>query len=826
MNRTKKYLLRGIGVIVGILIVFWVAMYAFFIIKKEDIRQQLSAEIGNAVRGEFEVKDLGMNFFNLFPNVSLSLKGVEMKDSSWSVHKQSLLKAKEVFLRINPFALISGNVRISKLLIEDAVINMFADSAGYTNEYLFSPKGNPSKTSKSGFHLEEIVLKNVRIIRSDQIKNKLYDLSFRKLKCEFKTGSKEVDIDIKLDGMIHSLAFNLEKGSYAREKTIKGNFELHFLKEKKQLSFENVRLAINRHAYNFNGLFDFSSLKDFRLAIRTNKIQYRDALTMLPEKIRSKLSLYSIAQPIDLAADLSGKMVFRSHPKVVINSKIPTSLVNSPVGDFKDLSLTANFTNAVIDSLPFTDENSMLTFTDLTGNFEGIPISSKKVTINNLIKPFLRCDLKAETNLSSFNNLLSSASFDFISGQVKAEVSYAGGLVGDTSTCINGYLDITNGSILYQPRRVKLENINGKLIFDSTDVLIKDLQAEAQANKVKINAVIKNMINLMMKDPSKLFVDADIVIPSLDLYSFKTMLGTRKKKTVTGKAKFARLAEGIDRFMDDCSISSRLQAGKVKYKNFLATDVEASLTMNANKWNLQKVLLHNSDGTIALKGTLTAIGDNNNAADVQADINNVNVSKLFTAFENFGLTTLRAENLKGTLTSKTELHAILDDESRLIGSSLSGNMDLSLRNGELIDFEPLQKMAVFVLKKRDFSRVEFAEIKNTFEINGQTITIHKMEIQSNVLGLYVDGLYDLKGKNTDLVVQVPLKYLKKRAPDYQPENQGLDAKTGISVFVRAKNADNGEIDFKYGIFKKKSALEKSEREKEKDVKKTTDPLRP
>ena len=95
-----------------------------------------------------------------------------------------------------------------------------------------------------------------------------------------------------------------------------------------------------------------------------------------------------------------------------------------------------------------------------------------------------------------------------------------------------------------------------------------------------------------------------------------------------------------------------------------------------------------------------------------------------------------------------------------------------------------------------------------------------MEVQSSVLGLYVEGIYDLQGKSTDLVVQVPLKYLKKRDPGFVPENQGLDAKTGISVFVRAKNTDSGEIDFKYGIFKKRSVLEKAERDREREAKKS------
>jgi hypothetical protein len=235
------------------------------------------------------------------------------------------------------------------------------------------------------------------------------------------------------------------------------------------------------------------------------------------------------------------------------------------------------------------------------------------------------------------------------------------------------------------------------------------------------------------------------------------------------------------------------------------------------------VALKNSDGAISMNGTLTAVSDNNNAVQLNSNIISVNVSKLFTAFDNFGLSSLHAENLKGKLSFNAHLNAVLDNESRLITPSLIGSIDLSLVSGELINFEPLQKMAVFVLKKRDFSKVEFGEIKNTFEMNGSMLTINKMEVQSSVLGLFVEGVYDLKGKSTDLVVKVPLKYLKKREPGYTPENQGLDAKTGVSVYVRAKSGDNGDIDFKYGLFKKKSVLEKEEKEQSK---KSTTSLNP
>jgi hypothetical protein len=61
-----------------------------------------------------------------------------------------------------------------------------------------------------------------------------------------------------------------------------------------------------------------------------------------------------------------------------------------------------------------------------------------------------------------------------------------------------------------------------------------------------------------------------------------------------------------------------------------------------------------------------------------------------------------------------------------------------------------------------------------------------MEIQSTVITLFVEGIYDLNGRNTDLSIQVPLSNFKKRGEDYIPENKGVETKAGASLFVRGR----------------------------------------
>jgi hypothetical protein len=71
-----------------------------------------------------------------------------------------------------------------------------------------------------------------------------------------------------------------------------------------------------------------------------------------------------------------------------------------------------------------------------------------------------------------------------------------------------------------------------------------------------------------------------------------------------------------------------------------------------------------------------------------------------------------------------------------------------------------------VFKNRNFENIQFVELKNKLEINRGDININRMEIQSSVISLFVEGLFSPRGGNTDNSVQVPLSNLKKRGRLY------------------------------------------------------------
>jgi hypothetical protein len=153
----------------------------------------------------------------------------------------------------------------------------------------------------------------------------------------------------------------------------------------------------------------------------------------------------------------------------------------------------------------------------------------------------------------------------------------------------------------------------------------------------------------------------------------------------------------------------------------------------------------------------------------------------------------------------------LDNNGNAYPSTLEGIVDFSLKNGALVNYAPIKKMQNFLFKNRDFNNIQFAELKNRLEIKNQEVKINRMEIQSSIFTMYVEGKYGLKG-TTDISIQVPLSNIRSRDSTYKPENLGTDKSGGRSVFLRGKPGKDGNVEFKLDLFNryKKDKEEKTD----------------
>jgi hypothetical protein len=282
------------------------------------------------------------------------------------------------------------------------------------------------------------------------------------------------------------------------------------------------------------------------------------------------------------------------------------------------------------------------------------------------------------------------------------------------------------------------------------------------------------------------------------LYLFKSRESDSRKPEK--KSALQNMADKIDDFIERGRLQVKLDAGKLIYKNFEAKNALADITLLNDRYVINNVSMDHSGGHIALKGSLLN-QTKNHQANLQVNMDNVNVSKVFADFNNFGQDGLTAQSIEGKLSANINASMELDTEGHVIPSTVVSQVDFYLADGALNNYEPIKKLQKFIFKKRNFDNIRFAPLKSRLDISNQEIKINRMEIQSTVMSLFVEGIYNQKG-TTDLSIQVPLSNLKKRDEDYNPENIGVHKKVGGSIFLRGKPGEDGNIKFKLDLFNK------------------------
>jgi hypothetical protein len=815
LNKYLKYTLKGLAVFAGVLLLVYTAAYIYVSANKKDIINQIKEQVADKLNGEVHIGDIDLGFLAQFPSISVELNKVSIRDTLFNQHKHPFFQAEKVYASISVINLIQKQDPLNGIRIDKGELYIYTDTSGYTNSYLLSPKSEvkkPTGQSPRKIQIEDVRLNNVRLVLDDRLKLKLYDFDVSKLQCKITTSDSSMRLKTKNDILIHSLAFNTQRGSFVKETRFTGDFTVRFNNASKQLSFEDIRINLKGHPFTLTGAFNFTEVPTFALKVSSKNLDYNLGRSLLTERLASVLSVVKMEKPVnEVSADISGGLK-GADPLAKITWKISKNNIQSTFANFTECSFSGGFTNEVVVGLPRKDPNSRLEFHGFTGNWEGLKIASQHIVIDNLTVPMVSCDVKTSFDLSQLNNILQSNTLDMHQGKGSVDLKYTGPLIRNSNknTLINGKVLFTDGEIHYQPRDLLIKNVSGNILFKNTDVFVNDFRGNVQGNKIVMNGNGKNVLAMMKTNSGKMFLDWNIYSPSLNLGHFMSLL--RKRVATKRKSTNSKIGADLDELVTQANFRLDVKADQLTYRRFTASNVKASLILMNENWQLNNVSLQHGGGNMQIAGQLIEkAGGRYYESDIKMNMQNVDVNKVFNAFENFGQDGIEAKNLRGKLTSTADVKMYLDRNLEGAPANIEGFVNFSLKNGALINYEPLQKVQNVAFKKRNFSEIYFAELKNRFDIKNREITINRMEIQSTVLTLFVEGVYSLQG-NTDISIQVPLSNLRSRE-DYTLENKGANSKAGASVYLRGRPGDDGNIQFKLDLFKKFRKNENKESEK-------------
>jgi len=805
MQKWLRITLIVSGSLIGLLILLWLGLAWHIRHNKDQILRQISDRLNDRLHGgELLIKDMEPSLVRSFPDVSVALEGVSVKDSLWNIHHHPLVDVARIFVKINTFSLLKKQLDIKQISLEEGNIYLFTDSTGYSNAGMLKKNTKVKAEGGNGMaaDITSFQLNNVNLVIDNQQKHKLFSFAIRNLRGKLRNNDSGWVCNMRTALQVASLAFNTDRGSFLKDKSLQTDLEITYNRDRKLLVIPQQVLYVADQKITAGASFSFGDQpRPFTVHIIAEQIPFRLASSMLTPKITAKLDSINLDNPLDADCVIKGQMQAGDQPGVNVTWKTENNHVTTKGMELQECSFTGRFSNEWQPG-EHTDENSVISLYGLKARTYGIPVTADTIDITNLRHPTLTGYFKADFPLTDLNNAQGEEGvFKFTGGTAKAGLYYKGGITaGDTIIpYLKGQVQLKDGAMEYTPRNLQFSACNALMNFNGSDLYMENVSIHTQKSSLQMEGSVRNIAILYFSAPDKLELDWKVRSNGIDLDEFKSFLGKRRQgkraSVAANRRKISRIASQLDVMLSSCIININVQLDKLTYGNFIAQQVKADLSMKETNVSLRQVSLAHAGGSVNLNGTMTQDGVNNRFK-INTDIRNVHIDQLFHAFNNFGMKSLSSKNLKGIFSAKAAVSGNILDNGKMSPQSMYGTLSFDLRQGALVHFEPLEDIGNLVFRRRNLDNITFDNVKNTLTLQGNKIIVPPMQINSSALYMDISGVYAMT-KGTDMYITVPLRNPKKDE-DLDKEEKKLRRKKGIVLHLHAMDGEDGKVKIKLG----------------------------
>ena len=810
-----KKLFKWLFYLVAIIVLLIVGILATAYWNRDKLLTKLNDELNKGINGKFHIDKLDFTFLHEFPNFSVTLHNVYLRASHYEKYHRDIFSAEKIFVNLGMYPLFKKEVKINSLSVNNADIFVYKARNGDTNTDVFKKSQDSikvidqTKETPLIFNINKIVFHNVSVVFADSIRNKFINLQFLDTQQTFVKEDSGYRASVKGDMHFDSLFLNPRGGSYLKDKHTRVNLNVDVNRLTNKLLILPSSISYKKNEIRLEGDFELKKGGTFTLVFNASDINYEEAKSLLNSKLIRTLSKYKLSDPATVQVSLQGRQIPGYKPEVDVEFETTQKTFKYNTVGFSSLALKGTFTNHIDDSKEKDNKNSRVTISSFKGLMEKIPIAGN-VTFTELQDPVIDLSFTSKGSFNDISHHIDNDRFAIDKGSFVSAVKYRGKLseyLDSTRTSyqgkLNGTITASNISFLYKTKKIHFDKIEFTSSFNEKLFTIEKLNLNVNGSPVSVSGKIQNFIPFFIRPENKGHVNLRVHSPNFNLTSLTSRKASQKKSKESVKLNRRKMSDLIDMVYDKLEFDIALTMEQFEFRKFRASKFKGRLLLDNNILQVNPISMYVAEGTMKLNFSLKQVFDPISPLEIEAKLGNANIHEFFLLFNNFNQKTIEAENLRGRISADVKFNANMDENYTLLAPSLRGTLDCKIANGRLKNFEPLENMSNFLFKKRDFSDVEFAELNSNFSITGTNMDISRMEIQSSVLFMFLEGRYSFTD-STSLSVQLPLSNLKKRHKDFKPKNVGTDKKMGPSVYLHIyRDRDiNSKIKIDYDPFKK------------------------
>lgn len=696
-------------------------------VKSTTIKQEIVSQLNEYLKVEISVEDIQFQMLQSFPYATISFQNVSTKGVDPEA-REKLMNAEEVSVLFDIMELIKGNYTLKKIKIKNAFLNILVLPDGTANYNIISVD---KKANSSNFKidLKNVEFSNVSISYVHYPSNQEYLFRINKgqLKGLFSSENQQLDFD----GDIFST--HIKSGSKIflenTELTIDVLLALNNLE--KHLTIHEGNVKTNGLHFSFSGNIKTAQNKPvLDLKVQTEKTELSVLFKNIPKEFLQPLKDFQLNGEIKLKSQIIGTFSGNQVPRInvefdVLNGAFKHDLKNL---HFRNIDFSGNFDNGnkhqkQTYKLVLKDAKIALDGGYLAGN----------LNIQNFEKPNIRVDFTSSIQLENLKNYFIIDTVKNLSGLLEINMSFQNKLKDFRQFTIHDFISSkTSGEMKIKNMHLALKNsphkftdFNGSFKFNNKDLEVKQFSGNVSETDFILKGTFRNILAYAFSNNEPVFISADLISKHFNL---DRLLPKSNEKTS---------AKGLQ-FSNRINYKLNIDLDEFNFRKFSASSITGTINQQNKILSVSNVKFSSMDGKARIWGTINGRNPVNHLISCKAEINNVNIQKLFHDLGNFGQENLTDDHIRGTVDATLEYSSTLSPSLKVDAGSVYSLGDISISNGELINYPPLQKLSKYI-KEEELKHVRFSKLTNQVKIENKVVYLPDMDIESSSLNIHLFG---------------------------------------------------------------------------------------
>ena len=758
--RIVKRIIRAALIIVVLALAGGWAITAFY---GNALVAKMTAELNNQLRTEVTVGEIDLTLWQRFPNAALRFQDVFVPVPEST---DTLIAVSDLYLEVNVLNLIRGNYIVDGITLSNGVAYPDRDRWGRPNYLILKATENEGPTDFE-LDLSQVTLENMHVRYSDAAQYLHFE--GRDLHAEVSGQFGANDFHLRSKGRTGGLKALFQETRLPSELPMNWDIDL-------RVSGDTVE--VERAAIDVDGL-PFKAHGGYQpdlidLYLTGDDLSLAHLLKRLPENITEQYKKFKAQGKLHFRARLLGDPAAR--PRIYADFHLNRGRINDPDTDqeLRDLEIEGRYDDGAGNS-----KSALLEFKEFSGKASGSSFSGS-FSMAGFESPLIRAQLKADLNLAEISAFLPSTLSKELSGIAKLDVNFENrfyridevrqrDLIGAQ---MNGSLEVQKVRLTTDYLKHPIEDLNGRFSFTNRDLRILDCSGRVSESDFNIKGYFRNTLAYALIPGEPVSLEAEFRSKNLQL---DDLLADSNSESDYSLELSARVSYDLN-----------VDIAHLGFEKFSANNIEGRFLQKAGVLRAEPLRFDAVDGSF--KGRMVVNGREKEELQVlvDAEVSDIDIKRLFYEFNDFGQSTLVSDNLRGRTDATIQFNSNWTPQLVTDMDRLTTTADVTIRDGALIDFEPLNALGSFV-EVEELQNVAFKTLRNRIEIRRQTIYIPDMSTNSSALDFAGSGShtftnqidYHVRMRLSDVLVR---KHRKER-PDLEEHYVFEDAAPGPMLFL-------------------------------------------